>query len=384
MKIEVIASTNPGVQVSKQELDNFCGHVGGVCYMSGSFQDLLLEEQDKTERRINRTKNDKHHSVFEHGYISLYLDNIPKLMAMVLNNEKAYVTSEKSARYKKMSVSEKEQYYYDKWYEIFLNEIATTYADKSKFFTKSRQEQLAQENARYMISSMTNTSMVYTVSYRQLNYLCNMFSKEIKKNDSKYTMLKPYFADFVLFVKNMGYYDSALADDGKNKELSLISDVDRKEVFADVYSTNYLGTLAQLAQAQRHRTIDYEVDLSENKGVYVPKILLDNENLVNDWIQDMKSLEDLMPQGLLYKINERSTIEKFIMKMKERCCACAQKEIDDQTRKTLNKYLDNVQDDARLYTSLEQYSHGARCTFPDYKCSSPCGFKEGITGERLI
>ena len=145
-----------------------------------------------------------------------------------------------------------------------------------------------------------------------------------------------------------------------------------------------MGTLAQLAQAQRHRTIDYEVDLSENKGVYVPKILLDNENLVNDWVQDMKSLEDLMPQGLLYKINERSTIEKFIMKMKERCCACAQKEIDDQTRETLKKYLKNTEDDARLYGQLEKYSHGARCTFPDYTCSSPCGFSEGITGERLI
>ena len=74
----------------------------------------------------------------------------------------------------------------------------------------------------------------------------------------------------------------------------------------------------------------------------------------------------------------------LIMKMKERCCSFAQLEIDNQTRATLKKYMENVQDDERIYDQLEKYSHGSRCTFPDYKCSAHCGFPEGITGERLI
>ncbi|MBR1988232.1 MAG: FAD-dependent thymidylate synthase [Clostridia bacterium] len=384
MNIDIIASTKPGFKVDKHDLDIFCGHVGGVCYMPHSFQDLLMEDQIKTERRIDRTMGDKHHSVFEHGYISLYLEDIPKLMAMVLNNEKVFVTSEKSARYTKMQVSEKEQYLYDKWYEIILDKIAKKYTTDNKFFNKSRREKLAQENARYMISSMTKTSMVYTVSYRQLNYLCQMFNTEMKKEKSSYDLLKPYFSEFVKFVEDTGYLDTRLCDDGKNRELSLIKKIDRKELFGDVYSINYLGTTAQLGQAQRHRTIDYEIDLSQNKGVYVPKILSDNDQLVQDWIKDVDSVKDLMPQGLLFKINERSTLERFVMKMKERCCSFAQLEIDNQTRQSLKKYMENVQDDQRIYNYLEKYSHGSRCSFPDYKCSAPCGFDEGITGERLI
>ena len=37
-----------------------------------------------------------------------------------------------------------------------------------------------------------------------------------------------------------------------------------------------------------------------------------------------------------------------------------------------------------LYDDIEKYTHGARCTFHNYKCSKPCGFKEGITLTRKI
>ena len=42
---------------------------------------------------------------------------------MVLNNEHQYTTSEKSARYTKMKLSQKEQLVYDKWLEMFKNRI---------------------------------------------------------------------------------------------------------------------------------------------------------------------------------------------------------------------------------------------------------------------
>ena len=133
MKIDIIASTNPGYVVDKKDLDDFCGKVAGVCYMPHSFNELLKEDETKTEKRVNRTMNDKHHSVFEHGYITLYLENIPKLMAMVLNNEKVFVTSEKSARYTEMKVSEREQLLYNKWKDIILEKIKQKYPQDNQF-----------------------------------------------------------------------------------------------------------------------------------------------------------------------------------------------------------------------------------------------------------
>ena len=41
-------------------------------------------------------------------------------------------------------------------------------------------------------------------------------------------------------------------------------------------------------------------------------------------------------------------------------------------------------DNHPLKDDIVKYSKGARCTFPGFKCSSPCGFKEGITLTRKI
>lgn len=45
------------------------------------------------------TLNNGHHSVYDHINLSFNLQNIPKILAMVLNNEHQYTTSEKSVRY---------------------------------------------------------------------------------------------------------------------------------------------------------------------------------------------------------------------------------------------------------------------------------------------
>ncbi|UKI57905.1 MAG: hypothetical protein L6V81_11740 [Clostridium sp.] len=77
--------------------------------------------------------------------------------------------------------------------------------------------------------------------------------------------------------------------------------------------------------------------------------------------------------------------ENFILKCQERLCTAAQLEIMRQTRDTLLKYRDALKEsESPLYGDIEKYTHGARCTFPNYKCSKPCGFKEGITLTRKI
>ena len=95
------------------------GKIAGLCYAKTSFHDILEEDKDKTLRRIENTLNNGHHSVYDHIWISFYIKNIPKILAMVLNNEKQYTTSEKSLRYTPIddsvdvSVEDKKAYYID-------------------------------------------------------------------------------------------------------------------------------------------------------------------------------------------------------------------------------------------------------------------------------
>ena len=86
------------------------GKIAGVCYDKEGFNHLLNEDIKKTNRRIDMTINNGNHSVYDHINISFNMQNIPKMLAMVLNNEHQYTTSEKSARYTPVVRSENNIY----------------------------------------------------------------------------------------------------------------------------------------------------------------------------------------------------------------------------------------------------------------------------------
>ena len=134
MDLKLIASTKVRHIITKEELESFGGKAAGVCYMSNTFEDLLTEDVEKTKRRINQTKSSGHHSVYEHGSFSLYLEDVPKIIAMTINNEKQYATSEKSGRYTQHNFAQKEQIIYNKWLEIFKNKITQMYANDYPLF----------------------------------------------------------------------------------------------------------------------------------------------------------------------------------------------------------------------------------------------------------
>ena len=88
---------------------------------------------------------------------------------------------------------------------------------------------------------------------------------------------------------------------------------------------------------------------------------------------------------MLVNINEFGTMDWFVQKMKERKCSAAQLEINKQANDTLHKYVAELK--AKNHPRAEelaQYTRGARCTFPDYKCPSPCAWKDGIDESRTI
>ena len=373
MKIKVIASTKVGYELPKEEAVDFSGKSAGICYLPDTLETLFSEDKEKTQKRANGTLKSGHHSVFGHPTYNLSLEGIPKILAMILNNEKMYNTSEKSARYTKMQPSKEEKELYEKWIEIYKDCISQKYPK----IDEKRVQKLAQENARYLISVFTPaTVMEYTVNFGQLNYIVHFFENYIddETKTSKFDIkLKEVFKEFLKELPDLKI--EGLNADMKKRGLSFFANrKDRKEEFGENYSTTYEGSFAELAQAQRHRTLYYEVNFLDTFKYYVPPIIR-GTCLEKEWLKDISSLQDYYPQGMLLKINERGTVENFVLKCTERLCGAAQLEITEQTNITMKKYLEAVKENNKeVYEYLLPYSKGARCTFPGWKCTSPCVF----------
>lgn len=383
------------------------GLMGATCYMPDTFETLNKKPLENILNIAGLVENNRHHSTFGHSFLTLQISGIPKALAMVLNNEKDYNTSEKSARYTKMKDIEPTQNaLYNKWVEIFKEEIQKKHPNGSNNFFDAEGKKagkLAQENARYLISVFVPTNMVYTTNFRQLNYLAHFMEKQIKNpSNNFYRELIPYMQEFVDFCKNNDLYSEKL-EDGKDRGLSLFGEPVLKTNYSNTYQGMYKMSFACLAQSQRHRTIDFSInnltfvnDFEKINDFYIPPIILDNPKLKEEYLKDIKSVAKFLPQGTLIDVNEMGTYENFILKAKERLCACAQKEIRDLTLKQTIDYSKALSEEAsklkdeqlanaakRYSDRLKVMSSGARCK-SGYKCTSPCGYLEGINLESDI
>ena len=123
----------------------------------------------------------------------------------------------------------------------------------------------------------------------------------------------------------------------------------------------------------------------DEKEYFVPFLIQDDKTLVKEWLKDMESVKNINPQGEIVLISERGEYENFILKCKERLCSAAQLEIMKQTKETLMKYQEALEEKNHyLKDDIKNYTKGARCSFPDFKCSADCKFKEGKTLTRKI
>ena len=380
LKIKLLGSTKEGYEMSKDEALKHGSHAAAICYMNDSFKNIQNEKESKTNNRIKRTLNSGHHSVYGHTTYNLYLKNVPKILAMVLNNEKVYTTSEKSARYTKMTdLEEEEEKLYQKWKSKFYKNIENEYPNLSD----KKTEKLAMENARYLTSVFTPAKMEYSTNFRQLNYIMHWFNDFVDKE--KNTIFNQKLKDSMLQFNNQlnDLYVEDLNPKQKKRSLSLFKDkLDSKEFFGDVYSTNYKISFAGLAQAHRHRTINYEMEpIKRPTEFYIPKILKkDSEK--NEWLSDLEKVAMNFPQATLVNVKERGTYEDFLSKATERLCGHAQLEIMNQTKNTLEKYLEQTKEDyQKIHEDLKQYNNGPKCTFPEVKCLEPCYFgKKSLEG----
>ncbi len=377
----------------KDEAIKLAGKIAGVCYDKEGFDHLENEPIEKTMRRAYMTLNNGHHSVYDHIQIIFNLQNIPKILAMVLNNEHQYTTSEKSARYTPVVrqegsiITEDEEKLYNKWIGIFKIKIKEQYGN---IYSDAKIQKLAQENARYLVTVFMPTQMIYSTSLRQINYIVSWmrdYINEVNFNDLFELKLAYCMRQFIDEIYKLNVLDERLMKNEKFRKLSIFGkELNKKEeYFGDVYSTNYKGSFAQLAQTHRHRTLDYQMEMLKDKEYFIPPIIADDKMLVDEWLGDMQIVKNVNPQGELVGINETGKYEDFILKCKERLCSSAQLEIMLQTKQTLLKYKKALEEkNSPLAKDIEKYSHGARCTFPDFDCNNDCKFIEGKNLTRKI
>lgn len=396
IKVGILPNTNylkEDGTFNKEEAIRLSGKIAGVCYDKEGFSHLENEPEEKTMRRVDMTLNNGHHSVYDHITISFNLQNLPKILAMVLNNEHQYTTSEKSARYTPVVrqegslITEDEERLYNKWIDIFKVKIKQDYG---YIYNDSKIQKLAQENARYLVTVFMPTQMIYTTSLRQINYIASWMYNYIENanmNNEFEKKLANSMKELIDELGNHNVLEDGLLKNEKHRSISIFGEnLDAKEeYFGDVYSTHYKGSFAQYAQAHRHRTLDYQLEMLEEKEYFIPPIIADDQMLVDEWLGDMQIVSGVNPQGELVNISETGKYGDFILKCKERLCSAAQLEIMLQTRQTLLKYKNALEAaNHPLAEDIEKYSHGARCTFPDFDCSSDCKFKEGKILTRRI
>ena len=368
-----------------------------------------------------------HTTPSEHQNITLELTGIPKILCMILNNEKQYSADERSLRYTEVEpneyITEKEKYLYDKWLSklenIIWNEYGSFYMRDSKeneARARKAVHKIAQENARYMVSVFMPTSISYTVPWIQINKIM-VYMKRIVDNpmNELEIMLVPYLKEFihlcteknVTITKNSIYEvanrDSEVKEklykthpeikeycgsnefiykNNKNVDLSLFayrnkfSGINSNNEYGYTISYNNFESWACLAQEHRHRTIDCEMLIPERFYGYIPQIFNNNYDLVNEWINDINSVKNVYPQGQMIKVNRIGSLKSIIKFVsQERACSRAQLEIErSYTSHIIPTIYDELEkkEDKELVKVLKPYVHKLRCQYPDYHCPSPC------------
>lgn len=380
MKVELVATPN---RISTLEgALKYSQNFARICYSEKGLDGVRGERYnaDLTEGRLIKTG---HHSVFDHFNLSLYVDGLPKAMAMVLNNEPPYTTSEKSARYTEMSdIPGEQKVLFDKWKGIFSDRIDSVYPS-----VKGRDvaiKKLAQENARYLTSVFTPTKMGYTTSLRQLSILADEFEGFGQNLRAGNLFGRRIFEEGMLPFMESEVVRRFRVRDIKNKSregVKLFGEAVEEKFGEDVYSTNLKMSFACLAQNHRHRTIHNniigDVERGGSWGYFTPPII-EGSYSADEWKEDMKKVsEEDFPQGQIVAVAEEGRRKDLEMKSRERNCGLPQLEIVRVLDGLLERYSEDVPEIGKL--------RGANCLVEKAGCGKGgCAFGPEKAVSRLI
>ncbi|MBT7706370.1 hypothetical protein HN747_02885 [archaeon] len=357
--------------LTKSELFRRGQNHARICYTKEDWPTLLDEEYSPglVEGRLLKGG---HQSPFGHDRLQFYISGIPKAGAMLLNNQAVYNTSEKSARYTVMTdISPAQKGIYDKWLDIFKDEIDSIYPDRFKD-RDARIAKMAQENARYVTSVFTPTKMSYSIEFRELNVLLDRFNQFIGSNvDGEFNNKLAQFAtDFISSPAFEEFAVPELKDKyPRNADMHFFGD-SVEDHFGDTYSTNLDVSFAALAQLQRHRTISHRVvagyRLGAPNGFFVPPVIEGNADLTNEWLGDLSDIAETdFPQAQLITISERGNREDLQLKSFERICGLAQLETARAVKKVIDRF-GHVDPGAKKWGEpecLDDVCHKGGCVF---------------------
>jgi len=391
MKATIIGyTTNHLEDKEKDLLENFkafSGAQAGICYMKDKYFGTYVTDFEKAVKRFDTIIPTGHHSIADHVQITLLLEGISKIGAIYMNNLNCYETSEKSGRYTEMTGnSEIERELYEKWNKIFSERIIEVYGERIDIKTVDK---LAKENARYILSVFTPTTMSYTTSLKQWNYIMDWLEKYDYEQFEDGYFKDNLKREFTELRKEIEIVRISSLRENKNRKLNLI-DNDRiyyaKEQFGETYAVKYEVTFVGYAQLQRHRTLKYNLGFNgKSIRFYVPQIIRGNK-LEEEWLTDMQKVLQYVPQGTSVAVLERGDTEDFFLKAKERLCGRAQIEVTKQTQDTLMKmYRNRINTSKYIRKLIESYvdedKPKTKCQL--LSCKEPCiwGRKEALTRE---
>ncbi len=403
VKINTIAASQEIDQISpevlNQEMVLLSGKYAGTCYAADGYETIKAQPVQKAVRRAAGTAANGHHSVFQHSMVTMEIQ-CPKIIAMLLNSIGVSNTSEKSARYTRMQPeTERENELYEKWHVILEEEIRKTYGTR---FSEGERSKLAYENARYLISVFCPTSMVYSLPFRNIFYVRD-WAEKMRQNlltmsggfNERLAEELQGLAESLASVVN----HSSIIRDNKNEYFRFMPvqatgqpDDDNMEYFGDVYTAKFFASFAQVAQEQRHRTLRVKINFSGSEpgeyGYYIPEIL-QQEDLRQQWLEDISSVGEQYPQGMLVSVTEQGLFEDFVMKCKERMCGRAQLEIMRITEQLVERFARERRNlsganQRRLDSILEDGKPCARCGYTDFTCVEGCAWGKAEACSRKI
>lgn len=408
----------PDGKVDLKQAFIYSGIKAAWCYKQGSATPETIRgmSEENLIRMGVTTFISDHGTPDEHYEVSIEVTGIPKLLCMILNNEKQYTADERSLRYTKVQpseyISEIEVDLYNKWLKIFTDVLWERYRDFFLVSNKGVEDdakkaagKIAQENARNFVSVLTPTSISYTAPwyqwqklYRMLEYMVENPNTELKRMAAPYAKVlmsqlvenrivvttKEAIQLYPPLIKEIKDGREILYRNNKHIKLSLwavdnpFSGIDRPNEFGSSIKYSTQRSISSFAQIQRHRTSDCEAREPEVFSFVTPEFIK-GTMYEEEYKRDMLLVSTIFPQGQMIDMNIVSSIRKIIDFMgKERACDRAQWETQNfYVNELLPAIVDGLKDKpeyADLHNTLSQlYLNRCRCGFPDYDCPTPCG-----------
>lgn len=175
----------------------------------------------------------------------------------------------------------------------------------------------------------------------------------------------------------MSKYHVIEADANMGRDESRTSEDDYLGV---TYSVSYPASFVHIAQAERHRTLKYFMQFNPNCSVteyLVPKCIRGTD-LEKEWLEDLNSVKDLVPQATMVGIIETGHVADFLLKCEERLCGRAQLEIMEQTEKTAYRFAKEVEGNTSgvLKDYVDKFWLNTKCQMLG-DCKEPCRWIRG-------